>query len=103
VGLSSELVHDPISRTLSAHRLFPAPGEERYVAVVTAGTSDIPAAEEAAVTAEVFGNRVERIYDVGVAGIPRLFSRLDAIRGAGVIVAAAGMEGALASVIGGLV
>lgn len=74
-----------------------------YIAVVTAGTSDIPVAEEAAVTAEVFGNRVERIYDVGVAGIHRLFSRMDSIRGAKVVIVIAGMEGALASVVGGLV
>ena len=60
-------------------------------------------AEEAAVTAEFFGNRVERIYDVGVAGIHRLFARLDAIRGAAAIIAVAGVEGALASVLGGLV
>jgi pyridinium-3,5-biscarboxylic acid mononucleotide synthase len=78
-------------------------GPETYIAVVTAGTSDIPVAEETAVTAEVFGNRVERIYDVGVAGIHRLFDRLDIIRGARVVVVAAGMEGALASVVGGLV
>lgn len=76
---------------------------ETYIAVVTAGTSDIPVAEEAAVTAEVFGNKVKRIYDVGVAGIHRLFDRLDIVRGARVIVVAAGMEGALASVVGGLV
>ncbi|PIH03858.1 nickel pincer cofactor biosynthesis protein LarB [Clostridium combesii] len=74
-----------------------------YIAVVTAGTSDIPVSEEAAVTAEIFGNKVERIYDVGVAGIHRLFDKLGLIRGARVIVVAAGMEGALASVVGGLV
>ncbi len=74
-----------------------------YIAVVTAGTSDIPVSEEAAVTAEIFGNKVERIYDVGVAGIHRLFDKLELIRGARVIVLAAGMEGALASVVGGLV
>jgi pyridinium-3,5-biscarboxylic acid mononucleotide synthase len=74
-----------------------------YVAVVCAGTSDLPVAEEAAVTAESFGNRVERVYDVGVAGIHRLFRRLDLIRGANAIVVVAGMEGALASVVGGLV
>lgn len=102
-GLSPALVYDPVSRTLSVHRVPLSPGDKRYIAVVTAGTSDIPVAEEAAVTAEVFGNRVERIYDVGVAGIHRLFARLDAIRGSGAVVAAAGMEGALASVIGGLV
>ena len=74
-----------------------------YISIVTAGTADIPVAEEAAVTAELFGNKVERIYDVGVAGIHRLYSRLDLIRGGRVIVAVAGMEGALPSVIGGLV
>ena len=73
------------------------------VAVVTAGTADIPVAEEAAVTAELMGNEVFRIYDVGVAGIHRLFNRLDDIRAADVVVAVAGMEGALASVVGGLV
>ncbi len=71
--------------------------------MVTAGTSDIPVSEEAAVTAELFGNKVERIYDVGVAGIHRLFDKLELIRGARVVVVAAGMEGALASVVGGLV
>lgn len=74
-----------------------------YIAIVTAGTSDLPVAEEAAVTAELFGNRVERIVDVGVAGIHRLFHNLETIRGAKVIVAVAGMEGALPSIIGGLV
>lgn len=79
------------------------PITDTYIAVVTAGTSDLPVAEEAAVTAEIFGNRVERINDVGVAGIHRLFSKLDIIRNAKVVIAVAGMEGALASVIGGLV
>lgn len=78
-------------------------GPAPYIAVVCAGTSDVPVAEEAAVTAECFGNRVERIYDVGVAGIHRLFRRLPLIRGAGAIVVVAGMEGALAGVLGGLV
>ncbi|MDN5953442.1 MAG: nickel pincer cofactor biosynthesis protein LarB [Loigolactobacillus coryniformis] len=79
------------------------PATESYIAVVTAGTSDIPVAEEAAITAETYGNRVERIYDVGVAGIQRLFNRLDVIRGAKVVIVIAGMEGALASVVGGLI
>ncbi|AKA71089.1 nickel pincer cofactor biosynthesis protein LarB [Clostridium scatologenes] len=74
-----------------------------YISIVTAGTSDIPVAEEAAVTAEIFGNKVERIYDVGVAGIHRLFDRLEIIRQSKVIIVVAGMEGALASVLGGLV
>jgi NCAIR mutase (PurE)-related protein len=76
---------------------------DSYIAVVTAGTSDLPVAEEAAVTAELFGNRVERIVDVGVAGVHRLFDKLDVIRGARVIIVVAGMEGALPSLVGGLV
>ncbi len=72
------------------------------ILIATGGTSDIPVAEEAAFTAEVLGNRVTRLYDVGVAGLHRLLSHLDAIMSARVIVAIAGMEGALASVIGGL-
>ncbi len=72
------------------------------ILVVTAGTSDIPVAEEAAVTAEFLGHTVERLFDVGVAGIHRLLMRKDALLSARVIVVAAGMEGALASVVGGL-
>ena len=73
------------------------------IVVVAAGTSDLPVAEEAAVTAELFGNYVERIYDVGVAGIHRLLNRLPAFENANAVIAVAGMEGALVSVIGGLV
>ena len=73
------------------------------IAVCTAGTADIPVAEEAAQTAEYFGCHVERIYDVGVSGIHRLFSQLDLIQSANCVIAVAGMEGALASVLGGLV
>lgn len=73
------------------------------IAVCTAGTADIPVAEEAAQTAEYFGSHVERIYDVGVSGIHRLFSQLDFIQSANCVIAVAGMEGALASVLGGLV
>lgn len=73
------------------------------ILIATGGTSDIPVAEEAALTAEAFGNEVVRLYDVGVAGIHRLFANLDKIMEARVIIAVAGMEGALASVIGGLV
>ncbi len=72
------------------------------IVVATGGTSDIPVAEEAALTAEVHGNEVVRLYDVGVAGLHRLLSHMDEIMGASVIIAIAGMEGALASVIGGL-
>lgn len=73
------------------------------IAVVTAGTSDIPVAEEAALTAEAMGNRVERIWDVGVAGIHRLLAERALIQSARVVIVAAGMEGALPSVVGGLV
>lgn len=75
----------------------------RYVAVVTAGTSDIPVADEAAVTAELLGHRVERLWDVGVAGIHRLLDRIGLLRKASVVIVAAGMEGALPSVVSGLV
>jgi hypothetical protein len=74
-----------------------------YIAIVAAGTSDLPVAEEAAVTARFLGNRVETMYDVGVAGIHRLFNKLEIIRNARVIIVVAGMEGALTSVVGGLV
>lgn len=79
------------------------PKPDSYVAIVSAGTSDLPVAYEAAVTCELLGNRVEMINDVGIAGIHRLFDHLKAIREAKVVVAVAGMEGALASVVGGLV
>lgn len=82
---------------------FPEKNGNGKVMVVTGGTSDIPVAEEAALTAEFLGNEVERLYDVGVAGLHRLLSNLDEIMTANVIVAVAGMEGALASIIGGLV
>ncbi|MBO1005945.1 nickel pincer cofactor biosynthesis protein LarB [Pseudogracilibacillus auburnensis] len=74
-----------------------------YIAVVCAGTSDLPIAEEAAITAELMGNKVERVYDIGVAGLHRLLNKTEIIEGADVIVVVAGMEGALASVVGGLV
>ena len=73
------------------------------IAVVTAGTADIPVAEEAAQTAEYFGSKVNRVFDVGVSGIHRLLSNVDTLNSANCVVAVAGMEGALASVVGGLV
>ena len=73
------------------------------IAIVAAGTSDLPVAEEAAITADIMGNQIERIYDVGVAGLHRLLRRLESIQKASVIVAVAGMEGALPSVVAGLV
>ncbi|MDX1952429.1 MAG: nickel pincer cofactor biosynthesis protein LarB [Verrucomicrobiota bacterium] len=81
----------------------PLPKRAGEIVILAAGTSDLPVAEEAAVTAEVMGNMVTRIYDVGVAGIHRLFRRLPAIRAAHVVVAVAGMEGALPSVVAGLI
>ncbi len=79
------------------------PKTAREILVVSAGTADMPVAEEAAVTAEVLGNRVGRLYDVGVAGLHRLLSRRETLDKASVIIVVAGMEGALASVVGGLV
>lgn len=76
---------------------------QKVIAVVTAGTSDIPVAEEAAITAETMGNTVQRVYDVGVAGIHRLFAKADVLMDANVLIVVAGMEGALASVVGGMV
>jgi NCAIR mutase (PurE)-related protein len=97
-----DAVYHPLARAVTVRkRAMEIP--DSYIAVVTAGTSDLPVAEEAAVTAELFGNRVERIVDVGVAGVHRLFDKLDVIRGARVIIVVAGMEGALPSLVGGLV
>lgn len=91
----------------SVSKIIKVQGEKKNlignIAVCTAGTADIPVAEEAAQTAEFFGSRVERIFDVGVAGIHRLFSQTEKLEKANVVVAVAGMEGALASVVGGLV
>ncbi len=81
----------------------PPPTGRGTILVVTAGTSDLPVAEEAAVTARALRNRVERLTDVGVAGIHRLLTQTDVLRSAGVVIVVAGMEGALPSVVGGLV
>ena len=94
--------YDPQARMIVRIK-EPVPKREGTIAVVTAGTADIPVAEEATVTAQALGNKVDRIYDVGVAGIHRLFAKLDRIRSANVLIVVAGMEGALASVVGGLV
>ena len=96
-----EVVYDPVSRILKVER----EDKERTgcIAVCTGGTADIPVAEEAAQTAEFFGSFVDRIYDVGVAGIHRLLSQRERIQKANCVVAVAGMEGALGAVIAGLV
>ncbi len=94
--------YNRLARTILVPDPDAGPGRPGIL-VLTAGTADIPVAEEAAVTATVMGNSVERVYDVGVAGIHRLLDRLDALRRARVIVVVAGMDGALPSVVGGLV
>lgn len=97
-----DLRYDETARIGIIGEMPPADGIGKIV-VATGGTSDIPVAEEAALTAETFGNTVVRLYDVGVAGLHRLLYHIDDIMTARVIIAIAGMEGALASVIGGLV
>ncbi len=95
-------VHHELARCLTIDKK-PLPKRPGKIAVICAGTSDLPVAEEAAITAEIMGNRVERIVDVGVAGLHRLLARLEAIQLANVLVVVAGMEGALPSVVAGLV
>lgn len=95
-----QVVYDPNSHILKIEKEKDHIGK---IVVCTAGTADIAVAEEAAQTAEYFGTYVERIYDVGVSGLHRLLARLETIQSANCVVAVAGMEGALASVIGGLV
>ena len=97
-----DTAYDPTCR-LAVAGPVPEPEGRGFVCVCAAGTSDLPVAEEAAKTAEALGSRVERLYDVGVAGLERLLSRLDTILAARAVVVVAGMEGALASVVGGLV
>ena len=94
--------YDPVSRLLALPPAAPA-DPEGLVAVCSGGTADLPVAEEASQTAEFFGARVLRAYDVGVSGLHRLLGRIGEIRRANCVVAVAGMEGALASVLGGLV
>jgi NCAIR mutase (PurE)-related protein len=99
----AELRYDAVSRT---GLLASKPVEQRGrgpIAIVTAGTSDIPVAEEAAVTAQALGNEVLRVFDVGVAGVHRLLARRATLETASIVIVVAGMEGALASVVGGLV
>ncbi|KAF0249119.1 MAG: hypothetical protein FD167_1482, partial [bacterium] len=100
--LASDAVFHKEARVITIKRNLDLQGKGK-IGVVTAGTSDIPVAEEAAITAEVSGNQVERFYDVGVAGLHRLLSELTRLGEMRVLVCAAGMEGALPSVLGGLV
>lgn len=94
--------YNPLGRTIVIQKNKKT-ASESYIAIVCAGTSDLPVVEEAAETAKMLGNKIEKVVDVGVAGIHRLFSKLEVIRGAKVVIVVAGMEGALASVVGGLV
>lgn len=96
-----QVTYDEVSRILKIERADKK--RTGKIAVCSAGTADIPVAEEAAQTAEYFGSYVERIYDVGVSGLHRLLSRIEEIQEANCVIAVAGMEGALASVIGGMV
>jgi NCAIR mutase (PurE)-related protein len=102
VKIVPKATFNPMAKTIVFKHLE-QPMNKGYIAIVAAGTSDLPVAEEAVVTARFLNNNVETIYDVGVAGIHRLFNKLEVIQNARVIIAVAGMEGALASVIGGLV
>jgi len=96
--------HQTISRTVTfRHPEFRSPRTRGCILVLSAGTSDLPVAEEAATTADIMGNQVERIFDVGVAGIHRLLAYRERMKNASVLIVVAGMEGALPSVIGGMV
>ncbi len=95
-------VHHSLARCVTIEKK-PLPKRAGFIAVICAGTSDLPVAEEAAVTAEIMGNRVERVHDIGVAGLHRMLARMELLQSANVIVAVAGMEGALPSVVAGLV
>ncbi len=93
--------YNSLAKAIYLKQKNPPPGKGRIV-IITAGTSDIPVAEEAAVTCEILGNEIDKIYDIGVAGLHRLFGELGTIKKARVIITAAGMEGALPSVIAGI-
>lgn len=93
--------YNSLAKAIYLKQKNPPPGKGRIV-IITAGTSDIPVAEEATVTCEIMGNEVDKIYDIGVAGLHRLFGELGTIKKARVIITAAGMEGALPSVIAGI-
>lgn len=97
-----EAEYHPLPRMIVVNRHTINQNKGKIV-VVSAGTADLPVAEEAVLTAEIMGNKVERLYDVGVAGIHRLLAHKDILRKANVVIVVAGMEGALASVVGGLV
>ena len=101
-AVTEDAVYHEAARTVVVKRQ-PYGSTKGHVLIISAGTADIPVAEEAAVTAEALGNQVKRLYDVGVAGIHRLLAQVETMREASVIIVIAGMEGALPSVVGGLV
>lgn len=96
-------VYDRQARIITIGDGVPVDHPDKFILVMTAGTADIAVAQEAAITARMFGNRVETLFDVGVSGLHRLLDKLELVQSASVIIVAAGMEGALASVVGGLV
>ena len=98
-----DAVHDPLSRTVLLRPRLPASGDTSTVAIVCAGTADLPVAQEAQVTLRAIGIRTQPFFDVGVAGLHRVLSQLAGLRSATVLIVVAGMEGALPSVVGGLV
>jgi len=101
-AIAPQCRYNELARTI-IYEPEPLPKQDGAILVISAGTADIPVAEEAAVTAEVMGNTVDRLFDVGVAGLHRLLAHIEKIQSANVLVVAAGMEGALPSVVGGLV
>ena len=102
-AIADDARYSEVARTIVIQRKPVKPREGKVICVVSAGTSDLPVAEEACITAETLGNTVERLFDVGVAGIHRLLLNTETLTKANVLIVAAGMEGALASVVGGLV
>jgi len=96
-------VYNKIGRVITYEVKKQKRTSKKIIVIVSAGTSDIPIAEEAAVTAYIMGNRVEKVFDVGIAGVHRLLNYMDMLNRASVVIVVAGMEGALASVIGGLI
>src|SRR5213594_2403332 len=103
LNAAPDFVYHPVPRLAVRRGPTQGPTGRGTVLVVSAGTADLPVAEEAAIAAELMGNRVERVYDVGVAGLHRLLERRDQLWAAAVLIVVAGMEGALPSVVGGLV
>ncbi|MFC1877331.1 nickel pincer cofactor biosynthesis protein LarB [Thermodesulfobacteriota bacterium] len=103
VPVFTEAVYDPEARMILLGKQKPSPNAKGDILVISAGTSDIPVAKEAHLTAQAMGNKVEALYDVGVAGIHRLFAHQELIQKAAVLIVVAGMEGALPSVVAGMV